>query len=154
MTSPTSVIWDFDWAMQFLPIFHRRLLRGWSLIIMAGMEWMVSNAWKPCVRYHSIYSVPSITMSPSSTIKVPPATYAIFILYCIWCNHYSYSVTAPTPTPIVFNPFMSAYTNSWTVYIRVASGLYGPTSHGTTSHALGVANYFSRKVAVGCSICR
>ena len=43
---------------------------GWN-----GVEWK----WKPCVWcvwYHSIYSVPVITLSPSSPIKLPPATFA------------------------------------------------------------------------------
>jgi hypothetical protein len=46
--------------------------------------------WKPCVQYHSIDSVPAITMSPSSPIKVPLASCGLEprndVFYVFFCG--------------------------------------------------------------------
>ena len=58
---------------------HRRLLRGGRLIIMAGMEWYQKYG------NHVFDSVPAITMSPSSRIKVPPVTHRHETVKHSWC---------------------------------------------------------------------
>lgn len=51
---------------------------------------MVGMVLKPCVWYHYIYSVPAITISPSSHFKVPPATTGVDLcdvgMYCYCCS--------------------------------------------------------------------
>jgi hypothetical protein len=59
-----------EWRMAHNNVWH-------------GVNGMVSNTWKPCVcvQYYFSNSVPAITKSPSSPIKVPSAACATHIQY-------------------------------------------------------------------------
>jgi hypothetical protein len=58
---------------------------GGRLIIMAGPErskWKSIKSCVLCIWYHSTYSTPSIPMSPSSPIKVPPTSCGVCVCVC------------------------------------------------------------------------
>ena len=65
------------------PLSRTQVRRGW-LIMMTGMKWLVSNTRKPCLMCQC-HSIPAISMSPSSTVKVEDCD----LVSVCWslCNH-------------------------------------------------------------------